>query len=42
MKLINEPWNLATISALAAILGSLAGGLASAVSAWIAKTHHQR
>ena len=35
-------WNSATISALAAIFGSLAGALGSAISAWIAQRHQDR
>ena len=34
--------NPAIISALAAIFGSLTGGLASSVSAWITQRHHDR
>jgi hypothetical protein len=34
--------NPATISALAAIFGSLAGGLASSVSTWITQRHQDR
>jgi hypothetical protein len=37
-----EHSNPATISALAAIFGSLTGGLASSVSAWITQRHHDR
>jgi len=35
-------WNPATISALAAILGSLVGALASSVSTWITQRHQDR
>jgi hypothetical protein len=37
-----ESWNPATISALAAILGSLMGALASSVSTWISQRHQDR
>jgi hypothetical protein len=39
MRLIGESWNPATISALAAIFGSLTGALASSVSTWITQRH---
>ena len=42
MRLIGGSWNPATISALAAIFGSLAGGLASSVSAWITQNYQGR
>ena len=42
MSLIGESWNPATISALAAIFGSLTGGLASSVSTWITQKHQDR
>ena len=42
MDLIGESWNPASISALAAICGSLVGALGSAVSAWIAQKHQAR
>jgi hypothetical protein len=42
MSLIGGSWNPATISALAAIFGSLAGGLASSVSAWITQNYQGR
>jgi len=42
MRLIGDSWNPATISALAAIFGSLAGGLASSVSAWITQNYQGR
>lgn len=35
-------WNPATISALAAIFGSLSGALASSVSTWLMQTHQGR
>src|SRR3984893_4076859 len=41
MRLI-EPWDPATISALAAIFGSLSGALASSVSTWITQKHQGR
>ena len=42
MRLIGGSWNPATISALAAIFGSLSGGLASSVSTWITQKHQDR
>ena len=42
MRWIGGSWNLATVSALAAIFGSLTGAFASTVSAWIAQRHHDR
>jgi hypothetical protein len=42
MKLIGSSWNPATISALAAIFGSLTGALASSVSTWITQRHQDR
>ena len=42
MELISESWDPASVSALAAIFGSLAGALGSAVSAWIAQRHQDR
>lgn len=42
MGLISESWDPASISALAAIFGSLVGALGSAVSAWIAQRHQNR
>jgi hypothetical protein len=42
MRLIGGSWNPATISALAAIFGSLTGGLASSVSAWISQNYQGR
>src|SRR5246500_5701216 len=42
MRLIGGSWNPATISALAAIFGSLTGALASSVSTWITQKHQGR
>jgi cell division septum initiation protein DivIVA len=42
MRWIGGSWNPATVSALAAIFGSLAGACASTVSAWIAQRYHER
>ena len=42
MRLIGEYWNPATISALAAIFGSLTGALASSLSTWITQKHQGR
>jgi hypothetical protein len=42
MILIGGPWNPATVSALAAIFGSLTGGLASGLSTWITQRHQDR
>jgi len=42
MELISGSWDPASVSALAAIFGSLAGALGSAVSAWIAQRHQDR
>jgi hypothetical protein len=42
MTLIGGSWNPATISALAAIFGSLTGALASSVSTWITQRHQDR
>jgi hypothetical protein len=42
MRIIGGSWNPATISALAAIFGSLTGALASSVSTWITQTHQGR
>jgi hypothetical protein len=42
MRLIGGSWNPATISALAAIFGSLTGALASSVSTWITQRHQDR
>lgn len=37
-----QSWNPATMTALAAILGSLAGALGSSLSAWISQRHQDR
>jgi hypothetical protein len=42
MTLIGGSWNAATISALAAIFGSLIGALSSSVSTWITQKHQDR
>jgi hypothetical protein len=42
MRLIGGSWDSATISALAAIFGSLTGALASSVSTWITQKHQGR
>ena len=42
MRLISVSWNAASISALAAILGSITGGLASSVGTWIAQRQQNR
>ena len=42
MAWIGRSWDPATVSALAAIVGSLAGALCSAISAWIAQRHQDR
>jgi len=42
MRLIGGSWNPATVSALAAIFGSLTGALASSVSTWITQRHQDR
>jgi hypothetical protein len=42
MRLIGGSWNPATISALAAIFGSLTGAFASSVSTWIMQKHQDR
>jgi hypothetical protein len=42
MTLIGGSWNTATISALAAIFGSLTGALTSSVSTWITQKHQGR
>ena len=42
MTLIGRSWDPASISALAAIFGSLAGGFASSLSTWITQRHHDR
>jgi hypothetical protein len=42
MRLIGKYWNSATVSALAAIFGSLVGALGLAISARIAQRHRDR
>jgi hypothetical protein len=42
MTLVGGSWNPATVSALAAIFGSLTGALASSVSTWITQRHEDR
>jgi hypothetical protein len=42
MILIGGSWDPASISALAAIFGSLTGALASSVSTWITQRHQDR
>jgi hypothetical protein len=42
MRLIGGPWDSASISALAAILGSITSALASCVSTWIRRRHQDR
>jgi len=42
MRLIGGAWDPASISALAAIVGSLTGALASSVSTWITQKHQGR
>jgi len=42
MQLINQSWSPASISAVAAICGSLVGALASSVSAWISQRHQNQ
>jgi hypothetical protein len=42
MTWVDGSWNPATISALAAIFGSLTGALASSVSTWITQKHQGR
>jgi hypothetical protein len=42
MTLISESSDLASLSALAAILGSVTGALPSRVSAWIMQRHQHR
>jgi hypothetical protein len=42
MRLIGGSWDPATISALAAIFGSLTGALASSVSTWMTQRHQDR
>jgi hypothetical protein len=42
MRFVGGSWDPATISALAAIFGSLTGALASSVSTWITQSHQGR
>jgi hypothetical protein len=42
MQFISESWSPASISALAALCGSIVGALGSSVSAWIAQRHQDR
>jgi hypothetical protein len=42
MQSITQSWNPASISALAALFGSLVGALGSSVGAWIAQRHQNR
>jgi len=42
MRVIDGSWNPATISALAAIFGSLSGALASSVSTWLMQKYQGR
>ena len=42
MRLIGGSWDPASISALAAIFGSLSGALASSVGTWITQRHQDR
>jgi hypothetical protein len=42
MRLIGGSWDPASISALAAIFGSLTGALASSLSTWITQRHQDR
>jgi hypothetical protein len=42
MALVGSTWDPATLPALAAILGALAGALGSSVSTWIAQRHQDR
>jgi hypothetical protein len=42
MRFTGEPWDPASISALAAIFGSLTGALASSASTWITQKHQNR
>ena len=42
MRFISASWDSASISALAAIFGSLTGALASSVSTWITQRHQNR
>ena len=40
--ILSQSWSPASISALAAVCGSLVGALGSSVSAWIAQRHQNR
>jgi hypothetical protein len=42
MQWMNHSWSPASITALAAVCGSLVGALGSSVSAWIAQRHQDR
>lgn len=42
MQFITGSWSPASISALAALCGSIVGALGSSVSTWIAQRHHDR
>ena len=42
MKAISDFWNPASISAFAALGGSLVGALGSTVATWIGQRHHDR
>jgi hypothetical protein len=42
VRLIGGSWDAASISALAAIFGSITGALASSVSTWITQRHQDR
>ena len=42
MQLITQSWNPASISAVAALCGSLIGALGSSVATWIAQRHQDR
>ena len=42
MQWMNQSWSTASISAMAAVGGSLVGALGSSVSAWIAQRHQDR
>jgi hypothetical protein len=42
MQWMNQSWSTASISAVAAVCGSLVGALGSSVSAWIAQRHQDR
>ena len=42
MQFISQSWSPASISALAALCGSIVGALGSSVSVWIAQRHQDR